>query len=116
MEAINDTLFSLPFSLILHTSLENTDCLFFIHYLPVHTVKPHWFLVQVHHIETTLLKLDPSTTGDYHDTFLSRHPDDNYLYDDVSLWWPEWHDYSLNDENITVYDSRMLLNQIANLT
>ena len=51
----------------------------------------------------------PSTTGYYHVTFLSRHPDDNHLCDDVSRWWPEWHEYSMNDENIPVYGSRMLL-------
>ena len=116
VEAINDTLFTPPSPLILYASLENIDYLFFIHYLPVHIVKPRWFLVQVHHIETTLLKLNPSTTGDYHVTFLSRYLDDNYLCDDVARWWPEWHEYSLNDKNITVYGSRMLSNQIANLT
>ena len=52
--------------------------------------------------------MDPSTTGDYHVTFLSRHPDDNHLCDDVARWWPEWHEYSMNDENIPVYGSRML--------
>ena len=52
--------------------------------------------------------MDPSNTGDYHVTFLSRHPDDNHLCDDAARWWPEWHEYSMNDENISVYGSRML--------
>ena len=52
--------------------------------------------------------MEPSTTGDYHVIFLSHHPDDKYLCDDVACWWPEWHDYSLDDENIPVYVSRIL--------
>ena len=92
----------------MHESLENTDCFFFIHYLPEDTVKPRWFRVQVNHIETAILKMNPSTTGDYHVTFLSRHPDDNHLCDDITRWWPEWHAYSLNDENIPVYGLPML--------
>ena len=102
VEAINDTVSSPPFPLILHASLDKTDCLFFIPYLPVDTVKPRWFLVQVSHIETAILKMNLSTTGDYHVTFLSRHPDDNHLCDDVARWWPEWHKYSLDGENIPV--------------
>ena len=95
----------------MHESLENTDCFFFIHYLPEDTVKPRWFRVQVNHIETAILKMNPSTTGDYHVTFLSRHPDDNHLCDDITRWWPEWHAYSLNDENIPVYGLPMLFKQ-----
>ena len=45
VEAINDTLSSPPSPLILHASLDKTDFLFFIHYLPADTVKPRWFLV-----------------------------------------------------------------------
>ena len=52
--------------------------------------------------------MNPLTTGDYHVTFLSRHPDDSHLCDDVARWWPEWYEYSLCDENIPVYGSRML--------
>ena len=53
--------------------------------------------------------MNPSTTGDYHVTCLSRHPDDNHLCDDVACWWTEWYKYSLDDENIPVYGSCMLL-------
>ena len=52
--------------------------------------------------------MEPSTTVDYHVTFLSRHPNDKHLCDDVARWWPECHEYSLDDENIPVYSSRML--------
>ena len=108
VESVDDTLSSPPSPLTLHTSLAQTGCLFFIQYLPDDTIKPRWFLVQVNHIETKILKMDPSKTGDYHVTFLSRHPDDNHLCDDAARWWPEWHEYSMNDENIPVYGSRML--------
>ena len=39
---------------------------------------------------------------------ISRHSDDNHLCDDVARWWPEWHKYSLNDDNISFYGSCML--------
>ena len=107
-EAIKDTFSSPPSPLILHASLDKTDCLFFIHYLPVDTVKPRWFLIQVNHIETAILKMNSSTTGDYHVTFLSRHPDDNHLCDDVARLWPECHEYLLDGDNVPVYGSRIL--------
>ena len=50
----------------------------------------------------------PDTTGDYHVTFLARHPDDNYLCDDKVRWWPELHKYQLDDNNIPVYGARIL--------
>ena len=52
--------------------------------------------------------MNPSTMGNYHVTFLSRHSDDNHLCNNVAHWWTESHEYSLNDENIAVYGSRML--------
>ena len=52
--------------------------------------------------------MNPSSTGDYHVTFLFRHPDNNHLCDDGTRQWPEWHEYSLDDKNIPVYGSRML--------
>ena len=60
---------SLPSSLsplILHNSLTNCGCLFFIQYLPENTIKSCWFLVQINHIETELLNMDSKSTGDYH--------------------------------------------------
>ena len=49
------------------------------------------------------------TTGDYHVTCLSRHPLDNYLCDDNARWWPLWYEYILVDNNIHVYESRILI-------
>ena len=52
--------------------------------------------------------MQPDTTGDYHITFLARHPDDKYLCDDKERQWPEQHEYKLDDNNIPVYGARML--------
>ena len=46
--------------------------------------------------------------GNYHITFLSRHPNDAHLCDDAARWWSKRHEYSLNDENIPIYGSRIL--------
>ena len=37
----------------------------------------------------TILNMQPDTIGDYHVTFLARHPDDKYLSDDKERWWPK---------------------------
>ena len=47
-------------------------------------------------------------TGDYHVTFLSRHCDDKHLCTDKARWWPEWHNYYLDDENFPMYGAHML--------
>ena len=47
-------------------------------------------------------------TGDYHVTFLSKRPADKHLCDDKARWWPEWHGYYLDDENVYSYGARML--------
>ena len=49
--------------------------------------------------------------GNYHVTFLSRHPTDQYPCGDAIRWWPEWHEYYLNDSNISVYGARTLFSQ-----
>ena len=69
-EAVDDTPSSPSSPLVLHAYLDKTNCLFFIHYLPEDTIRFRWFLVQVNHIETSILKMKPFTTGDYHVTIL----------------------------------------------
>ena len=66
----------------LHNSLADSDGLFFIQYIPENTVKSCSFLVQVSHIETEILNMDSKQTGDYHVTFISRHPNDTNLCDE----------------------------------
>ena len=84
VEAVDDTLSSHPSLLALHTFLEKNRFPLLIQYLPDDTITPRCFLVQVNHIETAILKFNPSTTGDYHVTFISHHRDNNYLCDDVA--------------------------------
>ena len=48
-------------------------------------------------------------TGDYHVTFISRHPAIEHICDDVSRWWSEWLEYYVDNSNIPVYSSRMIL-------
>ena len=93
----------------MHNSLPNSDCLFFVRYIPENTVKANWFLVQINHAETLTLEMDSKTTGDYHVTFLSRHPDDGKLCDDKARWWPLWYEYVNNLDNVPVYGARILL-------
>jgi len=89
-------------------SLATIDCLFLIQYISEDTIQPRWFLVRVNLHETEILKIDSLRTGDHHVTFLFRHPADKHLCDDVAHWWPEWHEYCLDNSNISVYGARML--------
>ena len=95
-------------TLVLFKSLSNSNGLFFIRYTPEDTFKQRWFLVQINHEETTLLKMELETANDYHITFLTRHPDDKRLCDDKAQWWPEWHEYKLVSHNVPVYGAHML--------
>ena len=64
--------------------------------------------MQINHLETFHLQLDPETTADYHVPFLSRHPSDNNLCDDETRWWPLWYDYVLDKDDVPVYGARIL--------
>lgn len=88
LESIDDNIATPPSPLTLHKSLVTTYCLF-MQYMQQNKIKPRWFLAQMNHIGTTILKMNSSRTGNYHVTFLSRHPADKYLYDDAVRWWPE---------------------------
>ena len=65
--------------------------------------------MQINHAETITLKMDSNTTGDYHVTFMSWHPDDVKLCDDKARWWPLWHEYTNNSDKVPVYEARILL-------
>ena len=86
IDTSDTTILSPPSPLVLSKSLSTSDGLFFIRYTPEDTFKQRWFLVQVNHVETSILNMDPATTGDYHVTFLARHPDDKHLCDDRARW------------------------------
>ena len=57
----------------------------------------------MNHSETLQLQMESETTGDYHVTFLLRHPSDNNLYDDEARWWSLWYEYVLDKNNVPVY-------------
>ena len=109
-EKLDNNFSNFLFLLALHKSLITTYCLFFIQYIPVDSIKPRWFLVQVNHHESEILKMDSLRTGDYHVTLFSRHPADKNNCDDAARWWPEWHEYYLDDSNIPVYCARIFFN------
>ena len=100
--------------LTLHKSFDTIYCLFFIQYISKNTIKPRWFLVQINHHETEILKIDLLCTGNYHVTFLSHHPADKYICDDVNRWLLEWHKYYLDDSNIPIYGAHMLFSPKRN--
>ena len=65
-EKVDDT-FSNPLSpFALYKLLATTDCLFFIQYISVDTIKPRWLLVQINHYETEIPKIGSFRTEYYH--------------------------------------------------
>ena len=60
------------------------------------------------HIETELMNVDSKSTGDYHVMFISRHPKDNDFCDDKTRWWPLWHEYKNDKNDVPIYGARML--------
>ena len=52
--------------------------------------------------------MKPETTSDYHVNFLTRHLDYKHWRDDKARWWPEWHEYKLDRNNVPVYGPHIL--------
>ena len=94
--------------LTLYNSLTDFDYLFFIRYLPENTLKSCWFLVQVNHVETTILNMNSKRIDDYHVTYISQHPKDSHLCADTARWWSLWHKYKNDKTNIHIYGACML--------
>ena len=42
--------------------------------------------MKIDHEDTTILNMQPETTGDYHVAFLAQHPVDKHLRDDKDRW------------------------------
>ena len=76
-----------PSLLVLSKSLSTSDGLIFIRYTLEDTFKQRWFLVQIDHVESTILNMQPDTTCDYHVAILERHPDNKHLCDDKTRLW-----------------------------
>ena len=108
LEDFDHTISNFSSPLDLHNSLVNTDCLFSIQDISENTLKYWWFLVQINHVNTKKLTMDSLHIGDYHVNFLSRHPDDSHLCDDVARGWIEWNEYHLDDQNFSVNDAHVL--------
>ena len=104
-----------PSPIALHNSLHNSDYLFCVRYITENTVKATLFLVQINHAETLTLGMDSNTTGDYHFSFLSRHPEDDKLYDDKVRWWLLQYEYVNNSNNVPVMEHVYCQDQNVNL-
>ena len=52
--------------------------------------------------------MDSKSIGDYHVTFISKHPKDNDLCDDKTCWWPLRHEYKNDKNDVPIYGARML--------
>ena len=52
--------------------------------------------------------MDSKSIGDYHVTFISKHPKDNDLCDDKTCWWPLRHEYKNDKNDVLIYGARML--------
>ena len=52
--------------------------------------------------------MDSKSTCYYHVMFISRHPNDNDLCDDKARWWPLWHEYKNDKNDVPIYGVRML--------
>ena len=52
--------------------------------------------------------MDLKYTEEYHVTFISQYLNDSHLCDDTNRWWPLWHEHKNDNNNIPIYDTRML--------
>ena len=52
--------------------------------------------------------MDSIQTGDYHVTFIPRHPNDTNLCDDKARWWSLQHEYKNDTNGVPIYGARML--------
>ena len=85
------------------------DCLLFIQYTPVGTMRPRWFLVQIEVEDYTTVHVDNL----YYCTFLNRHPSDAGKADNKARWWPEWREIVWNKDESFEYGKRVLLSPRA---
>ena len=52
--------------------------------------------------------MNSKETGDYHVTFISRHPKVIHLCDDMDRWWSLWHGDKTDRNNVPIYGARIL--------
>lgn len=54
------------------------------------------------------MKIDSRNTGDYYVMFLSRHQNDNHLYNNTNRWLTLWYEYQNDKYNVPIYRARIL--------
>lgn len=106
-EPTSITYFSNNFQLA--SAIESSiDRLFFIEFVPAHTLRPKWFLVQVDLELSKTNDIDFTNSGLYVCSFLAKHPTDIKKSDERSRWWPDWYEYHRDKTGNIVYGDRVL--------
>ena len=89
---------------------ESKHKLLFIKFIPVSTLRPCWYLIQVY-LDSTL-DMYPVTTPNvtYYCVFLAKHPNDIHKSNKFSRWCPECHKYSrYKDTNDIIYGRYVII-------
>ena len=93
--------------LLLSSTQDLSDTLFFIQFTPAGTMLRKWYLVQIDLESTLVVNPDYATNGEYWCVFLARHSADKQKSDEFSRWWPEWHSYKrCSVSNDIIYGDR----------
>lgn len=93
----------------LHSQIINSkDKLFFIKYTPLNTLRPKWYLVQVDLNMTQDGNLNPTETNKYYCSFLAKHPGDINKNDQNSRWWPDWYEFTKDENDNFIFGKRIL--------
>ena len=90
--------------------LASVDRLFFVCYSPDGTLRPRWYLIQVDLSQSSndTRTASHQTNGLYYCPFHSKHPDDLYLPDPTSRYWPLWHHFTTAADNVLEFGKRIL--------
>ena len=86
------------------------DRLFFVAFRPDGTLRAQWYLVSVD-LEQTALEsncVNAQSTGTFYVHFYTRHPADHSETDVTTRWWPEWHEYTI-DNDIIEYGKKIII-------
>ena len=89
---------------------DSTDKVFFIKFLPQHTMRPRWYPVQIDMTSTIEANPQYKQNNKYWCVFLAKHPDDKNKSDQFARWWPDWYRYTKDDTTgIITYGQRVLV-------
>jgi hypothetical protein len=90
----------------------SVDKLFFISFRLPGTLRAKWFLVAVDLAQTAIDDVkcgNPKVTGIYFVHFLGRHPADDAESDCDARWWPLWHEFNIDDDDVIDFGKRVLI-------